>query len=77
MIAPVYTSEIAPTSMRGLLSSLPEVFINSGVMLSYVSNLAFSGFAVNLGWRLMFGISWNFIILLVINSLCIKVSRIH
>ncbi|KAF3338141.1 polyol transporter 5-like protein [Carex littledalei] len=57
MIAPVYTSEIAPASMRGLLSSLPEVFINSGVLLSYVSNLAFSGFAINLGWRLMFGIA--------------------
>ncbi|KAJ1697128.1 hypothetical protein LUZ63_005640 [Rhynchospora breviuscula] len=57
MIAPVYTSEISPTSMRGLLSSLPEVFINSGILLSYVSNLAFSGFSVNISWRLMFGIA--------------------
>ncbi|KAF3338142.1 polyol transporter 5-like protein [Carex littledalei] len=57
MIAPVYTSEIAPTSMRGLLSSLPEVFINSGILLSYVSNLAFSGLPINLSWRIMFGIA--------------------
>ncbi|KAJ1697129.1 hypothetical protein LUZ63_005641 [Rhynchospora breviuscula] len=57
MIAPVYTSEISPASMRGFLSSLPEVFINSGVLLSYVSNLAFSGFPINIGWRLMFGIA--------------------
>ena len=27
LIAPVYTSEISPTSSRGLLTSLPEVYI--------------------------------------------------
>lgn len=54
VIAPVYAAEIAPASSRGLLSSLPEIFINSGILLSYVSNFAFSGLAVRLGWRLMF-----------------------
>ncbi|XP_006664062.2 polyol transporter 5-like [Oryza brachyantha] len=54
VIAPVYAAEIAPASSRGLLSSLPEIFINGGVMLSYVSNLAFSGLPVHLSWRLMF-----------------------
>lgn len=54
VIAPVYAAEIAPASSRGLLSSLPEIFINSGILLSYVSNFAFSGLTVRLGWRLMF-----------------------
>ncbi|KAG8048796.1 hypothetical protein GUJ93_ZPchr0009g519 [Zizania palustris] len=54
VIAPVYAAEIAPASSRGLLSSLPEIFINGGVMLSYVSNFVFSGLPVHLSWRLMF-----------------------
>lgn len=54
VIAPVYAAEISPASSRGLLSSLPEIFINGGVMLSYVSNFAFSGLPVHLSWRLMF-----------------------
>jgi sugar porter (SP) family MFS transporter len=31
-----------------------KIFINTGVMLSYVSNLAFSGLPVHLSWRMMF-----------------------
>nr|CAB3501727.1 unnamed protein product [Digitaria exilis] len=54
MIAPVYTAEVAPTSARGLLTSFPEVFINSGVLLGYVSNYAFHGLPVHLSWRVMF-----------------------
>ncbi|CAM0949772.1 unnamed protein product [Alopecurus aequalis] len=54
VIAPVYAAEIAPASSRGLLSSLPEIFINTGVMLSYVSNFAFSTLPAHLSWRLMF-----------------------
>lgn len=54
VIAPVYAAEIAPASSRGLLSSLPEIFINTGVMLSYVSNFAFSALPAHLSWRLMF-----------------------
>uniref|UniRef100_A0A0D9XZT1 Major facilitator superfamily (MFS) profile domain-containing protein n=1 Tax=Leersia perrieri TaxID=77586 RepID=A0A0D9XZT1_9ORYZ len=54
VIAPVYAAEIAPASSRGFLSSLPEIFINGGVMLSYVSNFAFSGLPIHLSWRLMF-----------------------
>ncbi|KAL6645033.1 hypothetical protein ACP70R_016641 [Stipagrostis hirtigluma subsp. patula] len=54
MIAPVYTAEVAPTSARGLLTSFPEVFINSGVLLGYVSNYAFHRLPVHLSWRVMF-----------------------
>ncbi|XP_038723868.1 polyol transporter 5-like isoform X2 [Tripterygium wilfordii] len=56
MIAPVYTAELAPASIRGFLTSFPEVFINSGVLLGYVSNYAFSKLPTNLGWRFMLGI---------------------
>ncbi|TKW29016.1 hypothetical protein SEVIR_3G367600v4 [Setaria viridis] len=54
VIAPIYAAEIAPASSRGLLTSVPEIFNNTGVMLSYVSNLAFSGLPAHLSWRVMF-----------------------
>lgn len=56
VIAPVYTAEVSPVSSRGFLTSLPEVFINSGIMLGYVSNYAFSKLPQHLGWRLMLGV---------------------
>ncbi|KAG6413370.1 hypothetical protein SASPL_126079 [Salvia splendens] len=56
MIAPVYTAEVAPASARGFLSSFPEVFINFGILLGYVSNYGFSKLPTNIGWRLMLGI---------------------
>ncbi|XP_058069064.1 polyol transporter 5-like [Magnolia sinica] len=56
VIAPVYTTEISPTSSRGLLTSLPDVFINAGIMFGYVSNYAFSKLSLHLGWRLMLGV---------------------
>ncbi|CAL4899007.1 unnamed protein product [Urochloa decumbens] len=54
VIAPIYAAEISPASSRGLLTSVPEIFNNTGVMLSYVSNLAFSGLPAHLSWRVMF-----------------------
>lgn len=56
MIAPVYTAEVAPASSRGFLTSFPEVFINGGILLGYVSNVAFSKLPLNLNWRFMLGI---------------------
>ncbi|KAL3515193.1 hypothetical protein ACH5RR_022095 [Cinchona calisaya] len=56
MIAPVYTAEVAPASSRGFLTSFPEVFINAGILLGYVSNYAFSKLPTHLGWRFMLGI---------------------
>ncbi|KAF8663546.1 hypothetical protein HU200_055357 [Digitaria exilis] len=57
MIPPVYTAEISPASARGLLSSLPEVFTHVGMLLGYLSNYAFSGLSLYLGWRVMLGIN--------------------
>ncbi|GJS40657.1 polyol transporter 5-like protein [Tanacetum coccineum] len=56
MIAPVYTAEVSPASARGFLTSFPEVFINAGILLGYVSNYAFSKLPLHLGWRFMLGI---------------------
>ncbi|XP_039173680.1 polyol transporter 5-like [Eucalyptus grandis] len=57
MIAPVYTAEVSPpVSSRGFLTSFPEVFINLGVLLGYISNYAFSKLPLKLGWRLMLGV---------------------
>lgn len=57
MIGPVYTAEISPALTRGFLSSLPEVFINIGILLGYVSNYALSGLPEHLNWRLMLGLA--------------------
>ncbi|KAK1276683.1 Polyol transporter 5 [Acorus gramineus] len=56
MVAPVYTAEISSASSRGFFTSFPEVFINSGVLLGYVSNFAFSRLPEHLSWRFMLGI---------------------
>nr|GMC58790.1 polyol transporter 5-like [Ipomoea batatas] len=57
MIAPVYTSELSPAMTRGFLSSLPEVFINVGILIGFVSNILLSGLPANISWRLMLGLS--------------------
>ncbi|KAK9060370.1 hypothetical protein SSX86_021074 [Deinandra increscens subsp. villosa] len=56
MIAPVYTAEVSPASARGFLTSFPEVFINAGILLGYVSNYAFSHLSDHLAWRFMLGV---------------------
>uniref|UniRef100_A0A5B6Z4Z0 Putative Polyol transporter 5 n=1 Tax=Davidia involucrata TaxID=16924 RepID=A0A5B6Z4Z0_DAVIN len=56
MVAPVYTAEVSPASSRGFLTSFPEVFINAGILLGYVSSYAFSKLPIHLGWRFMLGI---------------------
>ncbi|KAF3625689.1 putative polyol transporter 1 [Capsicum annuum] len=56
VIAPVYTVEVSPESCRGFLTSFPEVFINGGILLGYVSNVAFSKLPTHLSWRFMLGI---------------------
>ncbi|KAL9672496.1 hypothetical protein QQ045_028747 [Rhodiola kirilowii] len=56
MVASCYTAELSPPSCRGLLTSFSEVFINVGILLGYLSNLAFSNLPLQLGWRLMLGI---------------------
>ncbi|KAL0357629.1 UNVERIFIED_CONTAM: putative polyol transporter 4 [Sesamum calycinum] len=56
MIAPVYIAEISPTVSRGSLTSFPEIFINLGILLGYVSNYAFSGLPAHTNWRIMLAV---------------------
>ncbi|CAM0145400.1 unnamed protein product [Urochloa decumbens] len=56
-IAPVYTAEISPASARGFLTSFPELSINLGILLGFLSNYAFARLPLHLGWRVMLGIS--------------------
>ncbi|KAL6639038.1 hypothetical protein ACP70R_022768 [Stipagrostis hirtigluma subsp. patula] len=56
VVTSVYNAEISPASTRGLLSSLLDVFVNLGILLSYVSNYAFAGLPVHLGWRVMYAV---------------------
>lgn len=57
MIAPVYVAELSPALTRGFLTSLPEVFINIGILLGYISNYAFSSLPQYVNWRLMLGLA--------------------
>ncbi|KAF8783981.1 hypothetical protein HU200_000075 [Digitaria exilis] len=56
VVAPVYIAEIAPPSSRGLLSSIPEIACNSGILLSYIADFALAGLPRTINWRLMIGI---------------------
>lgn len=57
MIAPLYTAEVSPAVTRGFLTSLPEVFINVGILLGYIFNFALSGLSPRFNWRLMLGLA--------------------
>lgn len=57
MIAPVYSAEVSSPSYRGFLTCLPELGISIGVLLGYISNVAFGGLSLKLGWRIMLGIA--------------------
>ncbi|KAG8082762.1 hypothetical protein GUJ93_ZPchr0014g47450 [Zizania palustris] len=56
MISAVYIAEISPAAARGTLTSLPEICINLGILLGYVSNYAFSGLSEHINWRIMLGV---------------------
>lgn len=56
MIAPVYIAEISPAIARGSLTSFPEIFVNLGILLGYISNYVFSGLPVHISWRVMLGV---------------------
>ncbi|KAM1245547.1 hypothetical protein ACFX13_037581 [Malus domestica] len=56
MIAPVYIAEISSATARGSLTSLPEIFVNFGILLGYISNYVFSGLPAHISWRVMLGV---------------------
>ena len=50
---PLYLSEIAPQSIRGMLVSLFQLAITAGILLSYLINRVFANYEFN--WRWMLG----------------------
>jgi sugar porter (SP) family MFS transporter len=54
LVVPLYLSEIAPTEIRGAISSLNQLMIVSGILAAFIVNaiLASSG-----NWRLMLGLA--------------------
>ncbi|KAI4333980.1 hypothetical protein L6164_018724 [Bauhinia variegata] len=56
MISPIYIAEISPTVIRGTMTSFPEIFINFGILLGYVSNYVFSGLSPHINWRIMLAV---------------------
>uniref|UniRef100_A0ACD5XAV3 Uncharacterized protein n=1 Tax=Avena sativa TaxID=4498 RepID=A0ACD5XAV3_AVESA len=56
MIAPVYIAEISPAASRGSFTSFPEIFINLGILLGYISNYVFSGLPDHINWRVMLAV---------------------
>lgn len=56
LIAPVYTAEVAPATSRGSLTCFPEIFINVGIFLGYISNYALKNLPTHLSWRIMLGL---------------------
>ncbi|MCD7035817.1 sugar porter family MFS transporter [Metabacillus sp. GX 13764] len=53
-LVPVYLSEMAPTHIRGALSSLNQLMITIGILVAYLINFAFSA---SEGWRWMLGLA--------------------
>ncbi|MFB5192153.1 sugar porter family MFS transporter [Alicyclobacillus fastidiosus] len=54
-MVPMYLSEMAPTEIRGALSSLNQLMIVIGILIAYIINYAFSGID---GWRWMLGLAF-------------------
>ncbi|BFZ08922.1 hypothetical protein BsWGS_11961 [Bradybaena similaris] len=53
-VVPIYISECAPSSIRGLLITMNQLFITIGIVISAVFAGAFQGFEG--GWRIMLGL---------------------
>ncbi|KAL3930279.1 MAG: hypothetical protein SGPRY_001607, partial [Prymnesium sp.] len=56
-VVPVYIAECARKGSRGWLSTVPQLFISSGILLSYVVALLLSLFAPRAGWRAMMSLT--------------------
>lgn len=52
IVGPLYISEIAPPKIRGALTSLNQLMVTLGILISYFVNYAFSGAEA---WRMMLG----------------------
>ncbi|KAJ7521860.1 hypothetical protein O6H91_19G071800 [Diphasiastrum complanatum] len=56
VIVPLYVAEVSPPEIRGTLISLPEISLNFGILLGYLSGYLLSGLPSNINWRIMLGL---------------------
>jgi sugar porter (SP) family MFS transporter len=54
MLTPLYLAEISPTASRGAATSVNQLCITGGILISYLVGYAFAG--VGDGWRWMLGL---------------------
>ena len=54
LIVPLYLSELAPTKVRGAVTSLNQLMVVSGILLAYLVNAAL---ASSEAWRVMLGLA--------------------
>ncbi|KAJ7299875.1 hypothetical protein O6H91_Y127400 [Diphasiastrum complanatum] len=73
-LVPLYIAEVSPPESRGRLLSIPEIFVNSGMLLGYVSSFCLSPLPVFINWRLMLGLGGVLGFLLACGTLAIPES---
>ncbi|KAJ7299876.1 hypothetical protein O6H91_14G027800 [Diphasiastrum complanatum] len=73
-IVPLYIAEVSPPESRGSLLSIPEIFVNSGILLGYVSSFCLAPLPVFINWRLMLGLGGVLGFILACGSLVIPES---
>jgi sugar porter (SP) family MFS transporter len=54
-VAPMYIAELVPPRIRGGVVSFNQLMITSGILVAYIVDWGFAGFANN--WRWMFGVA--------------------
>ena len=54
LVVPLYLSEIAPTAIRGAISSLNQLMIVTGILVAFLVNAAFASSGE---WRVMLGLA--------------------
>ncbi|KAJ7564487.1 hypothetical protein O6H91_02G019200 [Diphasiastrum complanatum] len=56
VLVPLYIAEVSPTEVRGRFLSFPEIFVNSGILLGYISSFCLAELPAHINWRLMVGL---------------------
>mmetsp|Transcript_57459 Transcript_57459/g.136622 ORF Transcript_57459/g.136622 Transcript_57459/m.136622 type:complete len:484 (+) Transcript_57459:127-1578(+) len=70
-IDPLYVAEIAPADHRGLLSTLPELGLNLGILLGFASNRLLLPLPDDVNWRVMLALGLVLPLILLVLALFI------
>jgi len=68
VVTSMYISEVAPADIRGGLSAFMAVFINIGILLGYMMNMALLGIKDDWRWMLALGAVLPFVMMLFVLS---------